>query len=208
MRMKRIFAVMMAAIMMMTCVTVASAANSPSKPTASFKTASVSMPSFVYNAKTQKVNGKVTVKVKASNGKYLKLTEGVHYKLVYTAGKNAGTYKVSIVGIGAYKGTSVTKTYKIVKASNKVTVKNYKTSYKASSLKKKATTFTLKIKGVGTRTCKASVPSKLKKYIKVGTKGKVTLKKGAKKGTYKIVVKCAGSKNYKSGSKTITIKVK
>ena len=86
--------------------------------------------------------------------------------------------------------------------------KNYKKSYKASSLKKKATTFTLKTKGVGTKTFKASVPSKLKKYISVSKKGKVTLKKGAKKGTYKIVVKCAGSKNYKSGSKTITIKVK
>lgn len=207
MRMKRIFAVMLAAIMMMTCVSVASAASSPSKPSASFKTASVAMPSFVYNAKSQKVNGKVKVKVKTSYG-YVTLKEGTHYKLVYTAGKNAGTYKVSIVGIGAYKGTSVTKTYKIAKAGNKVTVKNYKKSYKASSLKKKATTFTLKTKGVGTKTFKASVPSKLKKYISVNKKGKVTLKKGAKKGTYKIVVKCAGSKNYKSGSKTITIKVK
>ena len=75
MRMKRFFAVMMAAIMMMTCVTVASAANSPSKPDASFKTASVAMPSFVYNAKTQKVNGKVKVKVKTSYG-YITLKEG------------------------------------------------------------------------------------------------------------------------------------
>ncbi|MGN1125833.1 MAG: hypothetical protein ACI4RI_00180 [Ruminococcus sp.] len=207
MRMKRLFAVMMAAIMMMTCVTVASAANSPSKPAASFKTASVVMPSFVYNAKTQRVNGKVTVKVKTSYG-YITLKEGVHYKLVYKPGKYVRSYKVSIVGIGAYAGTSVSKTYKITKASNKVTVGNYKKSYKASSLKKKATTFKLKIKGVGVRTCKASVPSSLKKYIKVGPKGKVTLKKGAKKGTYKIVVKCAGTYNYKSASKTITIKVK
>lgn len=207
MRMKRIFAVMLAAIMMMTCVSVASAASSPSKPSANFKTASVAVPSFVYNAKTQKVNGKVTVKVKTSYG-YVTLKEGVHYKLVYKPGKYVNSYKVSIVGIGAYAGTSVDKTYKITKASNKVTVKNYKTSYKASSLKKKATTFTLKIKGVGVRTCKASVPSKLKKYISVSKKGKVTLKKGAKKGTYKIVVKCAGTNNYKAGTKTITIKVK
>lgn len=208
MRMKRFFAVMMAAIMMMTCVTVASAANSPSKTSASLKSAAVSMPSFVYNAKAQKVNGKITVKVKASNGKYLTLKEGVHYKLVYKAGKYVNSYKVSIVGIGAYKGTTITKTYKIVKANNKVTVGNYKTSYSASSLKKKATSFTLKVKGVGQRTFKASVPSSLKKYISVSRGGKVTLKKGAKKGTYKIVVKCSGTRNYKAGTKTITIRVK
>ena len=102
MRMKRFFAVMLATIMMMTCVTVASAANSPSKPSASLKSAAVSMPSFVYNAKAQKVNGKITVKVKASNGKYLTLKEGVHYKLVYKAGKYVNSYKVSIVCIVAY----------------------------------------------------------------------------------------------------------
>ena len=45
-------------------------------------------------------------------------------------------------------------------------------------------------------------------YISVNSKGKVTLKKGAKKGTYKVTVKYYGNRNYKAGTKTISIKVK
>lgn len=47
-----------------------------------------------------------------------------------------------------------------------------------------------------------------KKYIKVSSKGKVTLKKGAKKGTYKITVTAAGTEYFAEAKKTITIKVK
>lgn len=54
----------------------------------------------------------------------------------------------------------------------------------------------------------SSTPKKLRKYISVNSKGKVTLKKGAKKGTYKVTVKYYGNRNYKAGTKTISIKVK
>ena len=39
--------------------------------------------------------------------------------------------------------------------------------------------------------------------------GSITVKKGTKKGTYKIKVKvtAAGNKNYKAGTKTVTCKV-
>ena len=54
--------------------------------------------------------------------------------------------------------------------------------------------------------------SKFKKYFAVNTKtGKITVKKGLKKGTYKVKVKvkAAGNANYKaSKEKTVTVTVK
>ena len=52
--------------------------------------------------------------------------------------------------------------------------------------------------------------SKKLTLIKTGkNKGKIKVKKGTKKGTYKLKVKvtAAGSATYKSGSKTVTLKV-
>ena len=48
------------------------------------------------------------------------------------------------------------------------------------------------------------------KKITVSAEGKLTVKKGLKKGTYKVKVKvtAAGNKNYKAGSKTATVTVK
>lgn len=50
-----------------------------------------------------------------------------------------------------------------------------------------------------------------KKNFTVNSKtGKITIKKGTKKGTYtvKVRVTAAGSSNYKSLSKTVTVKIK
>ena len=52
------------------------------------------------------------------------------------------------------------------------------------------------------------VKKALKKYITVSKAGKVTIKKGAKKGTYKVVINVKGTTSFKGGKKTITIKVK
>ena len=53
---------------------------------------------------------------------------------------------------------------------------------------------------------------KYKKYFKISRTGKITVKKGTKKGTYKIKVKisAAGDGNHfaKSVTKTIKVKVK
>lgn len=48
------------------------------------------------------------------------------------------------------------------------------------------------------------------KKITIASNGKVTVKKGLKKGTYKVKVKvtAAGNDNYKAGSKTVTFKIK
>ena len=50
-------------------------------------------------------------------------------------------------------------------------------------------------------------PSKAFKYITVDKKGKVTVKKGAKIGTYVVRVSAAGNSNYKAAAKDVTVKV-
>lgn len=208
--MKKIVTVIMAVLMMMSVVTGASAAaNSPFKPSSpdiTIKNTTVSVKSLTYNGKTQSLSGKVVVKVKTNYG-IITLREGKDYKLVYSKGKNAGSYKVTVKGIGVYKSGTINKTYKINKANNKITMRATKKTVKYS--KKKATSVTVKASGQGKKKYStASTSKKLRKYISVNSKGKVTLKKGAKKGIYKVTVKYYGNRNYKAGTKTISIRVK
>ena len=68
-------------------------------------------------------------------------------------------------------------------------------------------------KAQGKLACKIkSAPKAVKKYLKISSKGVITVKKWAKakKGSYKIKVKVTakGTSNYKSKSVTKTIKLK
>lgn len=85
-------------------------------------------------------------------------------------------------------------------------------TYKAKNLKKKKITFSLKAKttGDGVLTYKVSkyTKKKLKKYISVSKTGKVTLKKKAPAGTYKVTVLVSETDRYEGTFKTVTIKVK
>lgn len=84
--------------------------------------------------------------------------------------------------------------------------------YKVSELKKKKISFKLKLKTSGDGKIKCHLykclPRKNKKYIKVYKDGVVILKKGAKKGKYKIKIIASGTKKYKVATKVITIKIK
>lgn len=51
-------------------------------------------------------------------------------------------------------------------------------------------------------------PKKAKKYIRVSDAGTVTMRKGAKKGTYKIMISAKKDSVYKSATRYVTIKVK
>ena len=92
-------------------------------------------------------------------------------------------------------------------------LKAVKRTAKASKLKKKAVTvakplkFTKKARGKVTY---AKVAKGSAKCLTVNKKtGKVKVRKGTKKGTYKIKIKVTakGNRNYKAGSKTVTCKV-
>lgn len=84
-------------------------------------------------------------------------------------------------------------------------------TYKAKNLKRKKATFNLNAKSLGKAklTYKVtSYPKKAKKYISVTKSGKVTLKKKAKKGTYKILITAEKTSQYQKAAKYVTIKVK
>ena len=85
--------------------------------------------------------------------------------------------------------------------------------YKKSRLKKSAVSFTaVKVKQAkGTLSYKVSVTGKSKKVLKFSAKKrKVTVKKGAGKGTYKIriTVAAAGNGEFLAGKKTMIVKVR
>ncbi len=163
---------------------------------------------FTYNGNVQKPT------VTLTNGAVLK--EGVDYTLKWSSAspKNAGTYTITVTGIGAYTGTAKV-TFKINKATNPLKVKGKTVKVKFSKLKKKAqklkVTKVVKFtkKGQGTLTYKKV---KGNKKITINKKtGKVTIKKGLMKGTYnvKVKIKAKGNANYMASAfKTFTFKIK
>ncbi len=140
------------------------------------------------------------------NNKKLKLN--TDYKISYKKNVNVGTATMTITGKGDYKG-SIKKTFKIKKAS--ITISSKTIKLKAADLKK--TKHTIKVykafnitKNTGKMTFKKKSGNK---NITISKSGKVTVKKGLKKGTYKVKVKVTayGDKNHKKASKTVTLKI-
>ena len=146
------------------------------------------------------------------------------YIVAYSNNVKIGTATVKITPINKkYKG-EIKKTFQITKGANKLAVKGKTATVKYKKLKKKNQTLkvskVIKVtkKGQGKlsyQLVSAKKGSKnFKKKFSINKKtGKVTVKKGLKKGTYKLKVKvrAAGDKNYKASAwKTvkITIKVK
>lgn len=167
------------------------------------KTAKATKSSFTYNGKTHKP----TVTVTDRKGK--KLKEGVDYELGYNKNnKNVGKYYISIFYVGNYAGNSDC-VYNVVKAKNPMTVKAAKKTVSYKKVKKKNVTvsaLTVK-KAQGAKTfVKASGDKKITVNKKTG---KITVKKGIKKKTYTVKVKVTakGNKNYKSLSKTVSVKI-
>ncbi len=148
------------------------------------------------------------------------LVAGEDYDVSLPAGRtNAGTYTVGVTLKGSYSGSASTA-FTIAKAENTLTAKGRTVKLKASKLSKKAQQVKLK-KAVkigaadGTPTYKLSSAKRgkksFKRYFKVSRKtGKITVKKGLKRGTYKVRVKVTapGDANHLPKSKTVTIKIK
>lgn len=155
----------------------------------SIKNASVS------SISSQTYNGKYkTPAIIVKNGSTT-LKKNTDYTVSYKNNKNAGTASVIITGKGNYTDT-ITKTFTINKAEQKISVKTASKNYKYSTLKKKKQSFSIKAtaSGKGKLTYKvSSYPSKAKSFISVSKTGKVTLKKKAKKGTYKIKIETVSS---------------
>lgn len=130
---------------------------------------------------------------------YLKDGEKVKAILVTGTSADAGTYNLPVGDTGK------TVTYTISKASgNKVTTTSSK-SYSYKKLKKRSYSF-----NIGATALKSGSKISYRsssKYVSVSKSGKVTVKKRAKKGTYKVAVTVT-NKNYQTVTKYITVRVR
>ncbi len=194
--MKRVATLVMAGVLAASTLSVA-AASSPTKT----QIKSATNVTVTYKKSAQKPSPVV----KDANGNVLK--EGTDYVVTGESQKEVGTYKYTVEGIGKYSGTK-TITFTIKRASrnlkvtpSKKTVKN--TKKRTVQLKSTYERYTAPLHYKVTKAPKGG-----KKYISISKKGKVTIKKGAKKGTYKIKVYVVKSGCYNAASKTVTIKVK
>ena len=159
-----------------------------------------------FNGKAQTPAPRVTV-----NG--VTLVKGTDYTLSYKNNVNAGTATVTVIGKGNYTG-SKKATFTIAKAANTMKVATTTKSVKRSKVKKRkqvvsnCITFTTAAQGSVTY-AKVAKGSSGKLSIDANT-GQITVKKGTKKGTYKIKVRvtASGNANYASRSHTVTAKIR
>jgi len=190
---KKLAVIMLSVMVLFGTMTVpasAAAKTSPKKQT--LAAASLKKTSFTYNRKRQV--GELN-RVKGSNGKYLKKST------------NAGTYTVIIKGLGKYAGQTLKKTYTIKKApakKNIVTVWTNSVSVKKAQVAKKNYNTNIKFaRMAGGSKWVSSNP----KVVKVNNAGKITVVKGAKKGTYKVTL-VVTARNYKQVKKVVKVVVK
>ena len=132
---------------------------------------------------------------------YLKDGEPVQAIKVTGTSADAGTYNLPVGDTGK------TVRYTISKAKgNTITAKVSSKTYKYKSLKKRSYSFYIGAKGLKPGTLKTSYRSS-SKYVSVSSSGKVTVKKRARKGTYKVAVTVT-NKNYQTVTRYITVRVK
>jgi hypothetical protein len=163
--------------------------------------AKVTIPSKSYTGKS--LTAKVTVKF---NG--VTLTEGTDYKATGKTHTYAAAHPVTITGKGNFTGsTSADFTIKGVSSNLKATAA--KTTVTRSTKKDQTIKITASKRAANKNTIKYKVvTANASKSVTVSSKGVITVKKNAKKGTYKIEVSVACYQGYLPGSTTITIKVK
>jgi len=160
----------------------------------------------------------ITPDVKVMDGE-TELTSGKAFAVRYKDNVNAGTATAIVTGIvsrgSGYSGSAVIQ-FTISKAVNPVKVKGKTVTLSSSALKKSRKTIKISKAVFFASPAEGAVRyKKIKgnKKITVNTaSGKVTVKKGLKKGSYKVKVSvtAAGTENYNKGSSqaTFTVKVK
>ncbi|MBR3244458.1 MAG: BspA family leucine-rich repeat surface protein [Parasporobacterium sp.] len=180
---------------------------------AELTSATLKSTSLKYTGKALKPGATVKAKV---GGKTKTLSSGKDYTITYKNNINVGTATAVIKGKGNYTGT-LTKKFRITKAPNSISaVTPLSKSFKEADLKKGAKSFKLtatdKFGAAKTFALTSSTTSKTKKYVSLTRAGKVTVRQGTPKGTYKLYIKVSakGTANYGAAStnKTVSIVVK
>ena len=172
------------------------------------KTMSLKTTSYTYNGKSKKPS----VIVKDAKGKAI---PAANYKIAYSNNVNAGKAKATITFKGGRYEGEKSLAFTISKALQTISANNAAKQLKAKSGKlAKTRNFSLKsIAKVKAKTAVSYAKANKAggKRISIDTKtGKVVIKKGLKRGTYKVKVKLTADagKNYKAAkAKTITLKV-
>ena len=113
------------------------------------------------------------------------------------------TITITVDETDIYKKATKTITVTVKKASQPIKVSPAKKSYKASALKKKAKRFNIKVKKAKGKVTYTSNS----KNVTVNGKGKVTVSKGIKKGTYKVTVTAAETSTYAKATQTVVIRI-
>lgn len=155
---------------------------------------------------TLKAKAKTTVSYKSSNTKVATVDKNGKVTI-----KGVGTAKITITAAakGNYKAATKTVTIKVAKAAPTIKVKTTSANVRYANLRSRAQVFSLgaSVNSKGKLTYKKLSGSSA---ISVASNGRVTVKKGMKKGTYKTVIRVyAGAKgNYNSGYKTVTVTVR
>ena len=146
------------------------------------------------------------------------LKEGTDYEVEYKDNVDAGTASLTIKALegGSYKlSGDVTESFKIAKSAAKITkfTPGTKTYSAKKKTKKLAAKKTFKLSATALGGAKVTYAKKSgNKKITISKAGKVTVKKGLKKGTYtvKVKVNVAATANTNKGTiiKTFKVKVK
>lgn len=163
-----------------------------------------------FTGKAQSI-GKATVTGSTGKVAYTYYSDSSCKKALKSTPVNAGTYyvKATVAASGNYKAAT-SKAVKLVinKKSASISTKKLTATYKVANVKKAAKTYSL---GAST-TSKGKLTYKKvsgSTKITVDKAGKIKIAKKTAKGTYtaKIKITSASTTNYKSASKTVTVKV-
>lgn len=162
----------------------------------------------VSGVKTKTYNGKAQTQSVTVKCETFTLKKGSDYTISYKNNKKAGKASIIITASGIFTG-SKTVNFTINKAKNPLTVKTktITANAKLNTSFAKSKAFTIS-KAQGSVTFKKSSGDK---KISISKTGVITVKKGLKKNktyNFKVKVTAAGNSNYKSGSKTVTVKIK
>lgn len=134
------------------------------------------------------------------------LDEAKDYDTVYRNNKNAGLAFVTITGKGAYTGT-ITKTFIIKRAENTILVAPKERVFRRALLffGRIFSIQTAESKGIVTYTLFHSTKNA---GIRVTRDGRVLIPGSCPKGTYRILVRASGNRNYEGKSEVVKIVVR
>jgi hypothetical protein len=155
----------------------------------------------------------------------VKLIEGNDYRVMYVGltvewigeefPTEKGLYEVFLIGQGEYYGTSFSRFIKVADDNDDFTASGKTLKVKVGKKAKKTTKKKTFAKSKAFKTSGSQGKVTFKKVsgnskITVSSAGKVTVKKGLKKGTYKVKVDVTDSETleYFAATKTVTLKVK